>query len=116
MKLAAGSWNCTSRTNKSLSHSCIAKKYPNLQQFWRWLGDVEEVVELSPFCKIEVPHFPGKPPTALRENELKVLLAAAKRKEFTELRGRADILVPIDCGVRTGKLPLLSVANPVERD
>ncbi|SFO83630.1 phage integrase N-terminal SAM-like domain-containing protein [Amycolatopsis rubida] len=49
------------RTGESLSRSYIAKQYRHLQQFWRWLDDVEEIVELSPFCKMEVPHVPDNP-------------------------------------------------------
>ncbi|PKW00132.1 site-specific recombinase XerD [Amycolatopsis echigonensis] len=104
------------RTGESLSHSYIAKQYRHLQQFWRWLDDVEEIVELSPFYKMEVPHVPDNPPTVLRENELKKLLATTKGKGFAELRDRAIILVLIDCGVRVGELSLLTVANPAEQE
>ncbi|MGV9293882.1 tyrosine-type recombinase/integrase [Amycolatopsis sp. NPDC003676] len=90
------------RTGESLSHSCIAKQYRRLQQFWRWLE--------------EVPHVPDNPPTVLRENELKALLATTKGKGFVELRDRAIILVLVDCGVRVGELSLLTVANPAEQE
>ncbi|WP_406635222.1 tyrosine-type recombinase/integrase [Amycolatopsis sp. WGS_07] len=104
------------RTGESLSHSYIAKQYRHLQQFWRWLDDVEEIVELSPFYKMEVPHVPDNPPTVLREKELKALLATTKGKGFVELRDRAIILVLVDCGVRVGELSLLTVANPAEQE
>ncbi|HEY2061397.1 MAG TPA: hypothetical protein VGH57_23710 [Amycolatopsis sp.] len=51
------------RTGGSLSHSYIAKQYRHLQQFYRWLDDVEEIIEMSPFYKMEVPSVPENPTT-----------------------------------------------------
>ncbi|GAA1031414.1 MULTISPECIES: hypothetical protein [Amycolatopsis] len=53
------------RAGESLSHSYIAK---------------QEIVELSPFYKMEVPHLPDNYPTVFREKELKALLATTKGK------------------------------------
>lgn len=104
------------RTGESLSHSYIAKQYRHLQQFWRWLDDVEEIVDMSPFYKMEVPHVSDDPPAVLRGSELKSLLDTTKGKGFAELRDRAIMLVLIDCGVRIGELAPLCVANPAEQE
>ncbi len=63
------------RTGASLAHSYIAKQYRHLQQFYRWLDDVEEIIDNSPFYKMEVPQVPDGSPDVLRDAELKALLA-----------------------------------------
>ncbi|MET9259891.1 hypothetical protein [Amycolatopsis sp. NPDC004079] len=57
------------RTGESLSHSYLAKRYRHLQQFWRWLDNVEKIVEFSPLCKMEVPHVSEEPPAVLRGSD-----------------------------------------------
>ncbi|GAA3560954.1 tyrosine recombinase XerC [Amycolatopsis ultiminotia] len=104
------------RTGESLSYNYIAKQYRHLQQLYRWLDDVEDIIEISPFYKMEVPAVPDNPPAILRDHELRALLATTVGKSFVQLRDRAIMLVLIDCGVRLGELCALRAANPAERD
>ncbi|MET7992221.1 tyrosine-type recombinase/integrase [Amycolatopsis sp. NPDC005232] len=78
--------------------------------------DVEDIIEISPFYKMEVPAVPENPPAILRDHELTALLATTVGKSFVQLRDRAIMLVLIDCGVRLGELCALRAANPAERD
>lgn len=39
------------RTGESLSHNYIAKQRRLLQQFYRWLDDMEEIVDISRSAK-----------------------------------------------------------------
>ncbi|WP_409463704.1 hypothetical protein [Amycolatopsis sp. GA6-003] len=75
------------------------KQYRHLQQFWCWLDDVEEIVELSPFCNMEASRVQGNPP-----------------KIFVELRDRAILVALIDCGARGRRNAAVDAGNPAEQE
>jgi site-specific recombinase XerD len=97
------------RTGEVVSASYVAKHYRSLQQFFKWLTDVEELLPVSPFVKLSPPDVPEQPVPVRTEEELKALLAACKGKSLEQLRDRALILMFIDTGARCGEIAPLKV-------
>src|SRR6185437_16013575 len=51
-----------------------SKHYRSLQQFWRWLVDVEEELPASPMAKMQPPRVPLKPVPVLPDDAITRLL------------------------------------------
>lgn len=97
------------RTGKLLSAAYIAKHYRSLQQFWRWLEEVEGEIAVSPMAKMSPPAVPEQPVDVLTEPQLRGLLDTTKGKTFENLRDRALMLLFIDTGARCGELAPVKV-------
>lgn len=92
------------RTGKTLSPAYVAKYYRSLQQFYRWLSDVEELVSRSPFDKMSPPEVPPVPVPVLTVDQLKALLLSCQGKSFEQIRDRALIWAFIDTGIRADEM------------
>lgn len=97
------------RTGKPLSAAYVAKFYRSLQQFFRWLFEVEELITGNPFAKTSPPDIPDAPPPILTEPQLRQLVGTTKGKTFEQLRDRALLLLFIDTGCRAGEIAPLDV-------
>jgi site-specific recombinase XerD len=97
------------RTGKPLSPAYVAKHYRSLQQFFRWLEDVEGEITSSPMAKMSPPAVPEQPVDVLSEEQLKLLLATTKGKTFENLRDRALLFLFIDTGARCGEISPVKV-------
>lgn len=97
------------RTGKPLSAAYVAKYYRSLQQFFRWLEEVEGEIKVSPMAKMTPPTVPEQPVAVLTEPQLKLLLATTKGKTFEQLRDRALMFLFIDTGARCGEIAPVKV-------
>lgn len=97
------------RTGEPLSEAYVAKYYRSLQQFWRWLEEVEGEIPTSPMAKMTPPTVNEQPVDVLTEPQLKLLLATAKGKTYENLRDRALLLLFIDTGARCGEIAPVKV-------
>jgi site-specific recombinase XerD len=96
------------RTGKPISAAQVAKHYRSLQQFFRWLDEVEGEIGTSPFAKMKPPAVPEQPVPVLSEDQLRALLATTKGNTFENRRDAALIRLFIDTGARCGEIaPLL---------
>jgi len=92
------------RSGKPLSAAYVAKYYRSLQQFFRWLEEVEGEITVSPMAKTSPPVVPEQPVDVLTEPQLRMLLDTTKGKTFENLRDRALMFLFIDTGARCGEI------------
>ena len=92
------------RTGKPLSPAYVAKHYRSLQQLYRWLADVEEIISRSPFDKMSPPEVPAVPVPVLTVEQLRALLLSCQGKTFEQVRDRALIWAFIDTGIRADEM------------
>ena len=93
-----------------LSEATVAKHYRTLQQFYKWLCDIEEEVEVNPIAKVPLPTVTVNPPDVITEDEIEQLLATCKPlNRFESRRDTAIIRVLYDTGMRVGELVGLTV-------
>jgi len=86
-----------------------SKHYRSLQQFWRWLVDVEEELPASPMAKMQPPRVPLKPVPVLPDDAITRLLAACAGTAFNDRRDAAMIRLLLDTGMRAGELLGLTI-------
>lgn len=87
-----------------VSAAYVSMQYRALQQFFRWLSEVEHEVDNDPFDRLKPPIVPVRPVDVLTEDQLRALLEACKGREFTARRDTALIRVLIDSGFRASEL------------
>lgn len=80
------------------------KHYRSLQQFWRWLVDVEEELPASPMAKMRPPKAPTKPVPIIPDEVLSRLLTACMGRDFFARRDAAMIRMLLDTGMRNAEL------------
>ena len=90
--------------SKKVSAAYVSLHYRGLQQFWRWLVDVEQELADNPFGRMRPPHVPARPVPVLADQELRDLLAACSGNSFDARRDTALIRVLLDTGVRVSEL------------
>jgi site-specific recombinase XerD len=84
--------------------STANNRYRGLQSYFKWLVDEGEVKE-SPMARMKPPRIPETPPDVLREDQLKVLMAACQKgSDFESRRDAALIRVFIDTGARLSEV------------
>lgn len=88
----------------------VANRYRSLQQFFKWL-QAEGEIKGSPMANMRPPHVPEEPPTVLRSEELKALLATCDGTDFEERRDTAILRLFLDSGLRRAELSGLQVAD-----
>lgn len=89
---------------KNVSAAFVSLQYRSLQQFWRWLVEVEQEIDQNPFDKLSPPKVPEQPVPVLTEEELKRLLAACRGTDFRDRRDMAVIRMLVDTGLRVSEL------------
>jgi hypothetical protein len=75
----------------------VANRYRSLQQFFKWLA-AEGEIKTSPMANMRPPTVPDAPPTILRPEELKALLATADGIGYDERRDTAILRLFLDSG------------------
>jgi site-specific recombinase XerD len=99
------------RTGEPVSAAQVAKIYRSLQQLYRWLTDVEEIIDASPFAKMSTPAVPEQPVPVLSEVQLRALLATCAGKTIEQFRDQALLRLFIDTGCRIGEIAPLQVPD-----
>lgn len=88
-----------------------AKHFRELQQFFRWLVDVEEELTVSPMAKLKAPKVPPKPVPVVSDDDTAVLLRACAGRGFPERRDTAIIRLFSDTGMRLGEMAGLELEH-----
>lgn len=78
-------------------------RYQDLQQFFRWLVDEDEMPD-SPMAKMKPPKLSEVLVPVLTDDQEKALLAACKGRSFEELRDQAILRLFTDIGPRLSEL------------
>ena len=86
----------------------VANRYRSLQQFFKWLASEGEIRQ-SPMATMKPPTVPEEPPTILRPEELKALLATCDGTEFDDRRDSAILRLFLDSGIRRAEIAGLCV-------
>jgi site-specific recombinase XerD len=86
----------------------VANRYRSLQQFFKWLASEGEIRQ-SPMVNMKPPAVPEEPPTILRPEELKALLATSDGTDFDDRRDTAVLRLFLDSGIRRAELAGLRV-------
>lgn len=97
------------------SASTANQRYRSLQQWFRWLCDVEGEIETSPMAKMRPPLVPETPPEVLTVEQVKALLDGAKGNDMISRRDTAIIRMLFDLGGRLGELAGLKLED-VDRE
>jgi site-specific recombinase XerD len=85
------------------SPSTAATRYRCLQQFFKFLVDVE-VLEVSPMAKMSPPSIPETPVPVLNPDELAAMLEACDGQGFANRRDYAIVRLFTDSGIRLGEM------------
>jgi site-specific recombinase XerD len=99
------------RTGKTLSPAYAARVYRSLQQLFKWLHEVEELVDENPFTKMKPPAIPEKPIPVLTDEQITKLLAACDGSAFEQRRDSAIVRLFLDGGPRIGEVSPLRVED-----
>lgn len=84
--------------------------YRSVQQFYRWLVEVEEVLDESPMAKVPAPSQKPVPVPVMVNDDLRKLLDTCRRgSSLVDRRDYALLRILIDCGVRIGELAGMTV-------
>jgi site-specific recombinase XerD len=86
----------------------VAKHYRSLQQLWKWLEQEGEITA-SLMAKMRPPAVPEQPVAVFTDDELRRLLKAAERTDFTARRDNAILRCFIDTGCRLDEIASLTV-------
>ena len=98
--------------DSDLSPATVAKHYRTLQQFYKWLVDIEEEVAINPIAKVPLPTVVVNPPDVITDDEIERLLAVCRTlPRFESRRDNAIIRVLYDTGMRVGELTGLNVED-----
>lgn len=89
---------------RGLSPSYVNQHYRSLQQWFRWLTEVEQEISESPFARLSPPSVPELLTDILTDDDLIALLAACRGRSFFDRRDTALIRVLLDTGCRRGEL------------
>ena len=83
------------------SKATAANRFRASQQFFRWLVEVQEEIDVSPMAKLHPPKLDDVKPPVISLDGLRVLLGSCgKRREFRDSRDYAILLALIDSGMR----------------
>jgi site-specific recombinase XerD len=104
------------RTGKPLSAAYVAKHYRSLQQLFRWLEEVEEVIDRSPYSKMRPPAVPKQQVPVITQDQMKALLATCRpadknKRTWIDVRDEALIRLFNEAGPRCGEIVPLKLAN-----
>lgn len=88
--------------------SSTATHYRNLQQWFKWLEDEEEITR-SPMARLKPPKIDETTPDVLTDEQLAALLDQCKGKDWLDRRDMAIIRLLMDTGMRVSELVGMSV-------
>lgn len=92
------------------SASTAATEYRNLQQFYKWAVQVEELADRSPLAGLRAPSVPESKQPVLTEEQIRALLETCDGREFTHRRDQAIIRLMLEPGgMRLGEVSGLHV-------
>ena len=92
------------RPGQRISTAYVSLQYRNLQQFWKWLVEVEQEVDTNPFDRLQRPKVTAGPVPVFTEDELRRLVQACNGTDFSARRDMAIMRILIDTGVRVSEL------------
>lgn len=95
----------------TLSAASVASNYRCLQQFFRYLVEVEEALTRNPFDKLKQPKTPQKLTPLLTDAEIKRLLDGCAGRRFNDRRDLAIIRLFLATGLRLSELGSLAVSD-----
>src|SRR5690242_412583 len=77
--------------SRKVTAAWVSVQFRGLQQFFRWLTDIEQEIGENPFIKLKAPKIPEKPVPVFSDDELRRLLDACKGNTFEDRRDTAVI-------------------------
>jgi site-specific recombinase XerD len=101
--------------------SSAANRFRSVQQFFKWAVDEGEIKE-SPMARMRPPKIPEDPPAVLRQEELKLIVAACTGPRFEDRRDEAIVRLFIASGARLSEIaglrwtPADETTNDVDLD
>lgn len=97
--------------SRKVSPAWVSVQFRGLQQFWRWLVDIEQEVPDNPFTKLKAPKIPEKPVPVFSDDELRRLLGACKGSAFEDRRDTAVLRMLLDSGLRVAEISGIMIAD-----
>jgi site-specific recombinase XerD len=97
------------KPGQTVSSSYVSQHYRALQQFFRWLEEVEQEIEVSPFRRMRPPTVHEQRVEVLTEEQLRALIDACKGPSFENRRDLALIRFFLDTGARRAEVTALRV-------
>ena len=96
------------KADTKMSSETIAGRWRALQQFWKYMTEVEELPK-SPMSKLEKPKVPVQPVEVFTDAEIERMLRAARYKftKFQARRNTAILRVFLETGARLGEVAKL---------
>lgn len=96
--------------DSGLSESSRSIAYRSLQQFFKWLAEIEEEIEYSPMTKVPAPSQKAKPVDVMDLADMRALVDTVRRdNSFDGRRDHAILRLLIDLGLRLGELASIRV-------
>lgn len=86
-----------------------ATYFAHLQQFFRYLVEVEEEIPSSPMAGMKRPRIAETPPDVFTRDELKAIIGACAGRTFNDRRDRAVVRLFADSGVRVEEMAGMTV-------
>ncbi|MEQ3551160.1 tyrosine-type recombinase/integrase [Pseudonocardia nematodicida] len=96
---------------RRLSPAYVNQHYRSLQQWFRWLADVEEEIDESPFRRLSPPAVPEKLTPVLSDDEISRLLDVCRGRSFDDRRDTALVRLFLDTGARRAELLDLRISD-----
>lgn len=85
---------------QTMSPAYVSQHYRSIQQFFRWLCEIEEEIEVSPFARMKTPIVPEKLVPVLSDDQIRAILEVCKGSTFDQRRDTAIIRMLLDTGAR----------------
>ncbi|NWJ71705.1 tyrosine-type recombinase/integrase [Pseudonocardia sp. ICBG1122] len=87
-----------------ISPAYVSQVYRSLQQYFKWLHEIEEEIDRSPFDRMKPPIVPEKLVPILTDDHIRSILDTCKGASFDERRDNAIIRMFIDTGARRSEI------------
>lgn len=95
---------------RGLAPATVSNKYRALQQLFNWLVEEGELAA-HPMTRMKPPKVPTKRVETVSPDDLRKLLATCSKKDFTNSRDAAIVLLYVDSGARLSEVAGLAVAD-----
>jgi site-specific recombinase XerD len=97
--------------SRKVSASWVSVQFRGLQQFFRWLTDIEQEIPENPFTKLKAPKIPEKPVPVFSDDEIRRLLDACRGNTFEDRRDTAVIRMLLDSGLRVAEIGGIMISD-----